>query len=451
MSAGNKKSSRNATSSSSGMNRSGLASNLKEVVKTSLIMGKESISELRRSIMEDSFYTTQGDSDDEMFKSAQSVFSTGSSRNMGSSLLSESEDDWKNSDLVVVHYDPIVRRDLTKIYGTIRIKQIKQKRQRESENVFFTDDSSLQHEGLLSFQDQANPDHHIVEMVEKSEEDGWEEVYSAANDLLRNISINFTELKRLHQQHVTFTVHKDFTSEEIKIKSSTDVLKQAIMACKKLIEKLDPYIVMAKKKKRHQLENVLVNVKRSLTTSLSEISTEFQFEQKNFLDKLTELKSKKKDLQKMYANEQADEFSKEELERIESIEQKFYEPNVSQEQVQELMIREREIIRRDKELREILNSIVELHDMFQQISSLIIEQGTMLDRIDHNIETTFETVKKGTENLRDAEKAQGMGCTMMIIVGLSIIVVVLALLVIIKLRYVLNSRTRMLNLLQQFL
>ncbi len=84
--------------------------------------------------------------------------------------------------------------------------------------------------------------------------------------------------------------------------------------------------------------------------------------------------------------------------------------------------------------REILTSIVELNDLFQQISVLIIEQGSLLDRIDHNIEVTFENVKEGTSNLRDAEKAQSMGCAMMFIIALAIIIVFLAFVIIIKLR-----------------
>ena len=76
--------------------------------------------------------------------------------------------------------------------------------------------------------------------------------------------------------------------------------------------------------------------------------------------------------------------------------------------------------------------------MFQQISSLIIEQGSLLDRVDHNIELTFENVKSGTDNLIIAERAQsqGGGCMVCLIIGLSCVVVFLSFLLIIKLRFV---------------
>ena len=164
------------------------------------------------------------------------------------------------------------------------------------------------------------------------------------------------------------------------------------------------------------------------------LSTDLQLEQRSFLDKLTQLKTKKKELQKLHSKEVVDDFTKEEMERIEAIEQKFYDPKFSQEQVEELVRNEREIIQRDRELREILSSIVELHDMFQQISSLIIEQGSLLDRIDHNIEITHDHIVSGNEYLKDAEKSQSQGCLMMLIIFMAVVVVFLAFLLIIKLR-----------------
>ena len=342
---------------------------------------------------------------------------------------------WQDKDLVSVEYDPIVKRNLSKIFDKIRTKQHERKRQDEQENFFFTDDSSFQDQSLLPHEQEESKSKDI-EMGEKTEDTEWVEIFVNCKDALEIIRSGISELKKLHHQHVKFTVQKDFAAEEERIKQLTSNLQQALANSKKNIGQLDKYGLIGKKKKRKQFQTVISNAKKHLFTTLSELSTELQKEQRSFLDKLTQLKSKRQELQRIHNNQVVEEFSKEELERIEALEQRLYQPNVSQEQVEELIRREREVIQRDRELREILTSIVELHDLFQQISALIIEQGSLLDRIDHNIEITHHHIVEGNQNLRDAEKAQGCGCVMMLIISLSIVIVFLAFIVIIKLRYV---------------
>jgi syntaxin 16 len=81
---------------------------------------------------------------------------------------------------------------------------------------------------------------------------------------------------------------------------------------------------------------------------------------------------------------------------------------------------EESIMRRDRELREILKSIVELNELFKEFSSLVVEQGTLLDRIDYNVETACSFVKEGNKNLISAEKYQKMSrmtlCLLLLIV-----------------------------------
>ena len=193
-----------------------------------------------------------------------------------------------------------------------------------------------------------------IEMPERSEEDEWIGLLEHSKEQLTSIKIGISKLKTLHQQHVKFTVQKNFQLEEEEIKAQTDNVKTLIVLAKKNIERFDSYIVVARRSKKKQFETIVENAKKSLLTDLSHLATDLQQEQKNFLDKLTQLKSKRKELQKGYQNEQAEDFSKEELERIEAIERKYYEPNVSQEQINDMTLREREIIKRDQELRCVL-------------------------------------------------------------------------------------------------
>ena len=51
-----------------------------------------------------------------------------------------------------------------------------------------------------------------------------------------------------------------------------------------------------------------------------------------------------------------------------------------------------------------MQSINELADIFKDLAQLVVEQGSMLDRIDYNIELTAQHIEKGAENLVKAEK-----------------------------------------------
>ena len=56
-------------------------------------------------------------------------------------------------------------------------------------------------------------------------------------------------------------------------------------------------------------------------------------------------------------------------------------------------------MQREEELRNLLKSIEELNSIFKDISILVIEQGTILDRIDYNIERADHNLNQAAENL----------------------------------------------------
>ena len=55
------------------------------------------------------------------------------------------------------------------------------------------------------------------------------------------------------------------------------------------------------------------------------------------------------------------------------------------------------ISQREREIMDIAKGIIELADIFKELQTMVIDQGTMLDRIDYNIENM-------TVNVRAAEK-----------------------------------------------
>lgn len=65
-----------------------------------------------------------------------------------------------------------------------------------------------------------------------------------------------------------------------------------------------------------------------------------------------------------------------------------------------------EIQSRDTEISQIAKSIDELGAIFKELAVLVIDQGTILDRIDYNMEAVVEHTKTGIQQLEKAEKSQ---------------------------------------------
>lgn len=87
---------------------------------------------------------------------------------------------------------------------------------------------------------------------------------------------------------------------------------------------------------------------------------------------------------------------------------------------------------RDKEIAQIAQSIEELGSIFKELAVLVIDQGTILDRIDYNMEAVVEHTKEGIQQLEKAEKHQKSARPMKCIIALSIIIVILLLILVTK-------------------
>lgn len=74
--------------------------------------------------------------------------------------------------------------------------------------------------------------------------------------------------------------------------------------------------------------------------------------------------------------------------------QGFTDAQMQQVQENTVLVAERE-----KEIAVILQSIREIHQFFQDIAMLVVEQGTVLDRIDYNIEHAAVRVTEGRQQL----------------------------------------------------
>lgn len=58
------------------------------------------------------------------------------------------------------------------------------------------------------------------------------------------------------------------------------------------------------------------------------------------------------------------------------------------------------IMQREREINDIAKGIIELSDIFRELQAMVIDQGTMLDRIDYNVERMGTEVKAADKELK---------------------------------------------------
>ncbi len=87
---------------------------------------------------------------------------------------------------------------------------------------------------------------------------------------------------------------------------------------------------------------------------------------------------------------------------------------------------------RDVEIRNIMKNIEELNVIFKELAVLVIDQGTVLDRIDFNMEQVVESTTVGVEQLREAEEKQKNATPRKCIAVLLILITIMSIILVFK-------------------
>ena len=89
------------------------------------------------------------------------------------------------------------------------------------------------------------------------------------------------------------------------------------------------------------------------------------------------------------------------------------------------------IAQREKEIEDIAQGIIELANIFQELQTMVVDQGTMLDRIDYNVERMAVDVKAADKELtvatgyqRRTTKRKFILLLILIVVGMFILLMV---------------------------
>ncbi|KAK9491720.1 t-SNARE [Lipomyces doorenjongii] len=247
----------------------------------------------------------------------------------------------------------------------------------------------------------------------------WTDVSDEVNQILDMIKQKSDRLDKLHQEHV-LPGFDDRSKQESVIEHLTAEITEHFHECQRLIKSLET--ILQQSSPTSTQINMSRNMQISLATKVQEVSTQFRKKQSTYLKTLRGNRAASLPLvtTTTYPEDDLDvSFSQSQIQQSARV----------AESSNDTVIRQREA-----EITQIAQGIIELADIFKELQTMVIDQGTLLDRIDYNIENMKVHVKAADTELRQAAHYQRRTQKCKIIIFLSLLVFLLMVVIYFKFR-----------------
>ena len=237
----------------------------------------------------------------------------------------------------------------------------------------------------------------------------------AVEQSLVTIRAQMDDLQALHSQRVGSVFGKNLDNMEGRIEQMTQEITDEMRVAERHLQAVGKQAASTV-----QEATVGANVQRSLAKRLQELSVTFRQSQRKYLAEVQAQKTGKVpepylgllDTTTDGGGGEGEFFTTQQMAVVDDLTQAVQS--------------------RDAEIIQIAKSIEELGTIFKELAVLVIDQGTILDRIDYNMEAVVEHTKTGIQQLERAERAQKSARPLRCIICLSIMVFVLLILLVLK-------------------
>ncbi|XP_031564081.1 syntaxin-16-like isoform X3 [Actinia tenebrosa] len=234
---------------------------------------------------------------------------------------------------------------------------------------------------------------------------------------ITRIKQRMTDLSTLHDRHLNRPTLDDSIDEEQTIEITTKEITQMFHQCQSAIQRMGKQSRGASKQEQRILKNVI----SSLAVSLQDLSTNFRKSQSSYLKRLKNREERERQFFDTGLPSTSSALMNEDVVGDDEL----YDRGFTSEQMRLVEDNTAIIELREKEIQSIVQSISELNEIFRDLATMIVEQGTILDRIDYNIEQASVKVEQGLEQLKKAEQHQKSSRKMLCIILISVILIIL--------------------------
>lgn len=253
----------------------------------------------------------------------------------------------------------------------------------------------------------------------------WLDIQDEVTEYLADIAKQNRRLEQLHQKHVLpgFDDEDVKKREEQEIEQLTQEITRGFQSCQKAIQRIEMMVREAK-----QLGNIskgeetmAKNLKISLASRAGEVSAMFRKKQSAYLKKLRALGG----LTSPFRSPTPIQNPYNDVALQESDADRSFSQSTLQQTAQKRLTHDPNatlIAQREREIEDIAQGIIELANIFQELQTMVIDQGSMLDRIDYNVERMAVDVKAADKELTVATGYQRRSIKRKVILLLLILV-----------------------------
>ena len=214
----------------------------------------------------------------------------------------------------------------------------------------------------------------------------WVDITDIIQNDIESVKSYLIKLSKLYQERLKVTFDIDEAKKDkAEINKVVKIITKLLKKCEnsvKTIASIDIYNITQQEK------TIRLNVMRGIGVELQTLSKRFRTAQKDYMDKLRSQQA----INNEFFNDKSN---------LNNALDRGLNQNEVQQLEEEL---DKTVNEREKEIIRIAQSINELSTVFKELSVLVIEQGSVLDRIDYNIENTLVKVQSGVKELKIADE-----------------------------------------------
>lgn len=266
----------------------------------------------------------------------------------------------------------------------------------------------------------------------------WLDLQDDVQQHLADIAPKMKRLEQMHNKHVL----PGFDDEAVKAKEGREIenltqdITRDFAACQRAIKRIDVLVREQQNNAGGQLssadETMAKNLKRALAARVGDASTLFRKKQSAYMKKLRTLGGMPAVAGS--ADRTGSIYTDPGMMDSEADRTTAQSTLLQTAQVRKRpgVLQDRALEQREAEIEKIAQGVIDLSNLFQDLQTMVIDQGTVLDRIDYNVARTTEHVQAADRELKVATNYQRRSTRRKIIFLLFLIVFGLLVLLFIK-------------------
>ncbi|ETV87643.1 hypothetical protein, variant 1 [Aphanomyces astaci] len=214
----------------------------------------------------------------------------------------------------------------------------------------------------------------------------WADSVDKVNELARQLELKIDFLQKIHTRRLMVRFDESEAQHDLEIDSLTREVSVLFRHSETSLQRLSRAVTSSSSAAGTQ---VCVNIQRSLACRLQDLSHRFRTIQKEYMNALQTQRQKSH----LFGLDDGGNAS---TRHSLSARQALFAQDDDDCAIEA----------REREIQRIAKSIVDLAAVFKALANMVIDQGTMVDCIDYNMDMVVDRMEMGMKELRRAEKYQ---------------------------------------------